>query len=373
MPQTDVKRWTENLKHEREGEALYRALAEAEKDPKLSEVYTRLAKVEHAHSERWRRKLEDAGVEVPPIRVSWRARMLMALARRFGVAAVLPTVIQFEQTDSRDYIHQGDARDLVSDDQSHARVLRHISRTMPGGLDGGQVARMESRHRGAGGNALRAAVLGGNDGLVSNLSLIMGVAGAALSREQIIVTGIAGLMAGACSMALGEWLSVQSSRELYERQIAMEKEEIEEAPEEEAEELSLIYQARGLPEKLARTMATEIMSDPENALQTLAREELGIDPKELGGSPWVAAGTSFVLFSLGAIMPLIPFFFLGGRSAVIASAIFSAIGLFTIGAAITLFTGRSALMSGLRQVAFGLTAALLTFFIGRLIGVGLAS
>lgn len=373
MPQTDVKRWTENLKHEREGEALYRALAEAEKDPKLSEVYTRLAKVEHAHSERWRRKLEDAGVEVPPIRVSWRARMLMALARRFGVAAVLPTVIQFEQTDSRDYIHQGDARDLVSDDQSHARVLRHISRTMPGGLDGGQVARMESRHRGAGGNALRAAVLGGNDGLVSNLSLIMGVAGAALSREQIIVTGIAGLMAGACSMALGEWLSVQSSRELYERQIAMEKEEIEEAPEEEAEELSLIYQARGLPEKLARTLATEIMSDPENALQTLAREELGIDPKELGGSPWVAAGTSFVLFSLGAIMPLIPFFFLGGRSAVIASAVFSGIGLFTIGAAITLFTGRSALMSGLRQVAFGLTAALLTFFIGRLIGVSLSS
>ena len=173
-------------------------------------------------------------------------------------------------------------------------------------------------------------------------------------------------------MALGEWLSVQSSRELYEKQIAVEKEEIAANPQEEAEELALIYQAKGLPEQQAREVADRLMSNHASALDTLAREELGIDPGELGGSAFQAAAVSFLLFALGAIIPLLPFVFLSGTSAVIAAMIASGAGLFTIGAAITLLTGRGVLFSGLRQVGVGLAAASLTFGIGRLVGVSLS-
>jgi len=172
-------------------------------------------------------------------------------------------------------------------------------------------------------------------------------------------------------MALGEWLSVQSSRELYKHQIEIERAEILAAPEEEEEELALIYEARGLPAEDARRLAKQISHDPSATLETLAREELNVDPAELGGSAWVAAGTSFVLFALGAILPVIPFTLLQGTSAVTASMLLSAVGLFVIGSGITLFTGRSVLYSGTRQVVFGLAAAAITFGIGRLIGVKL--
>jgi VIT1/CCC1 family predicted Fe2+/Mn2+ transporter len=184
-----------------------------------------------------------------------------------------------------------------------------------------------------------------------------------------LVTGFAGLLAGAISMALGEWLSVQSSRELYKHQIEIEQQELASVPEEEAEELALIYEARGVPKKEAQRMAQHIISDPDSALETLAREELNVDPSELGGSAWEAALTSFLLFSLGAIIPIIPYTFLSGTMGILVSMIFSAIGLFVVGAAITLFTGRSVIYSGFRQVLFGLAAAGITFSIGRLIGV----
>ena len=282
---------------------------------------------------------------------------------------MLPSVTTLEQVDAHKYDQQTDLPTLAGDERSHARLLRTITQGASQGLEGGALAQIEGRHRAAGGNALRAAVLGANDGLVSNLSLVMGVAGAALSGSAILITGLAGLLAGACSMALGEWLSVQSSRELYQRQIEIERVEIANAPAEEAEELALIYQARGLDETQARTMAARIMEDDANALQTLAREELGIDPKALGGSAWEAAITSFLLFAVGAIIPVAPFMFLSGMTAVITSLIFSTIGLFVIGAGITLFTGRSVLSSGGRQVLFGLAAAAITYLIGRLIGV----
>ena len=233
------------------------------------------------------------------------------------------------------------------------------------------MARLEGRHRAIGGNALRAAVLGANDGLVSNLSLVMGVAGADLHGRALLITGLAGLLAGACSMAMGEWLSVQSSRELYQRQIAIEEAELEQAPEEEAEELALIYQSRGIPEPQARALAAALIADEGNALETLSREELGIDPSELGGSAWEAAGTSFVLFCAGAIVPVIPFFSQAGSTAVIGSLALSALCLFAIGAAITLLTGRGVLYSGMRQLIFGLGAAGLTYGIGRLVGVSI--
>ncbi len=372
MNSNDTRRLLDNLQDELNGVALYQALADAEKNPKIAEVYRRLAAVEQRHADTWAERLRAAGTTVPPVHLTWRTRALSWLARRFGVDLVLPSISSLEQIDSHAYQQQPDAAALAPDESSHARLLQQITRTTKGGLEGSALMQIEGRHRGSGGNALRAAVLGASDGLLSNLSLVMGVAGAELAGSSILITGFAGLLAGAFSMALGEWLSVQSSRELYQRQIAIEKEEIATAPEEEAEELALIYQARGLDEARARQLSGQIMSDKAGALDTLAREELSIDPKELGGSAWEAAITSFLLFAVGAIVPVAPFLVLHGMSAVVASIVLSAIGLFVIGAITTLFTGRTVLFSGTRQVAFGLIAAAITYGIGHLLGVSIS-
>jgi VIT1/CCC1 family predicted Fe2+/Mn2+ transporter len=231
------------------------------------------------------------------------------------------------------------------------------------------IARLEGRHHALGGNALRAAVLGANDGLCSNLSLVMGVAGADLAPHAILVTGLAGLLAGAFSMALGEWLSVSTTRESYRRQIKTEADELEQLPEEEEEELALIYQAKGLPADQAKALAQRLIANKETALDTLVREELGIDPEELGGSAWAAAGTSFLLFAVGAIFPVAPYFVLAGLPAVIASLAASGFALFLIGAGTTLFTGLEVWFSGLRQLLIGFAAAGVTYGVGKLIGV----
>ncbi len=372
MATQETDRYLANWQDEMNGAMLYQALADAEPDPKLAEVYRRLAATERKHAEAWAARLQAAQVPVPPFRPAWRVRALAWLARRFGPGLVLPSIAGLEQKDSGKYNGQGDAPEMAADEQSHARLLSQITRASPGGMEGATLARLEGRHRATGGNALRAAVLGASDGLLSNLSLVMGVAGAELAGNTILITGLAGLLAGASSMALGEWLSVQSSRELYEHQIKTEKAEIAANPEEEADELALIYQSRGLDEPQARAMATQIMSDQANALETLAREELGLDPKELGGSAWEAAITSFLLFATGAAIPVIPFVVLKGMPAVAVAIVLSMAGLFLIGAAITLFTGRSILYSGLRQMLFGLVAAAITYGVGRLIGVSLA-
>jgi VIT1/CCC1 family predicted Fe2+/Mn2+ transporter len=259
---------------------------------------------------------------------------------------------------------------MSADEKSHARLMGALSGRQ-NGMGGSEVAQLEGRHHATGGNALRAAVLGANDGLVSVLSLTMGAAGANLPGHGVLITGIAGLLAGASSMALGEWLSVQSSRELYQNQIKIEAEEIEHTPLEEQEELALIYQSKGLPEERARELAAHMMGDKANILDTLSREELGIDPEELGGSPWVAAITSFFLFSAGAIIPLFPFIFSHGLTAILSSLILGALALFLTGAAITLLTGKSVWVSGFRQVLIGLIAAGLVFGVGKLIGVSI--
>jgi VIT1/CCC1 family predicted Fe2+/Mn2+ transporter len=368
----DAKRFKANLIDELNSAALYRALAANEKSPEIAEVYRRLADTEQGHADAWAKRLEEAGVKVPEFYPSWRTRVLSLLARRFGVGTVLPTLAAVERTASVGYDGQPEAEDMIATERSHARILGRIGESVRGGMGGAAVAQIEGRHRGAGGNALRAAVLGASDGLLSNFNLVMGVAGAQLSGKTILLTGFAGLLAGAISMALGEWISVQSSRELYQEQLRTEKEEIAADPEEEIEELVLIYQARGLEEPEARALAERIMGDPESALETLARDELGIDPGELGGSAWEAAFTSFFLFAAGAILPVAPYIFLSGTTAFIASAGLSAAGLFLTGAAITLFTGRPVFYSGMRQVLFGLAAASVTFSVGRLIGVAIA-
>jgi len=368
----DIKRYRANLLDELNSAALYRALAAKEKSEGLAELYRRLADTEQEHAAAWAARLEEAGEQVPSFRPSWRTRVLAMLAGRFGVDTVLPTLAGIERNATSGYDDQPEAAEMVDVERSHARLLSRLDESVRGGRGGAAVARIEGRHRTAGGNALRAAVLGASDGLLSNFNLVMGVAGAALSGTAIMLTGVAGLLAGAISMALGEWISVQSSRELYQEQLEREKEEIASAPEEELEELVLIYQARGLAEQEARALATRLMGDRDTALETLARDELGIDPDELGGSAWEAAVTSFLLFAAGAILPVVPYFFLAGTAALAASAGLSAAGLFCIGAAITLFTGRPVLWSGARQVLFGLAAAGVTYSVGRLIGVTIA-
>jgi VIT1/CCC1 family predicted Fe2+/Mn2+ transporter len=371
-PSPETSQYRENWQKEIDGMTLYNTLAEIELKPELADVYRRLAASEEKHAVVWEKRLKEAGARVPARRPSWRAAIMCFLAKRFGSQFVLPTITGNERADSLAYDSQPEAKTDVgrmsADEKSHARLMAAVSNRQ-NGLGGSDVAQLEGRHRATGGNALRAAVLGANDGLVSVLSLTMGAAGANLPGHGVLITGVAGLLAGASSMALGEWLSVQSSRELYQNQIRIEADEIEHAPQEEQEELALIYQSKGLPEERAREMAAHLMGDKANILDTLSREELGIDPKELGGSPWEAAITSFFLFSAGAIIPLIPYIFLHGLTAILTSLALGALALFLTGAAITLLTGKSVWVSGLRQVLIGLAAAALVFGVGKLIGV----
>ncbi|HYM30726.1 MAG TPA: VIT1/CCC1 family protein [Candidatus Cybelea sp.] len=368
-----ARRYRANLQGEINSASLYRTLAEVEPDKRLASVYGRLAAVEEAHAEFWRKQLGRIGARVPGLSAGWRTRALEWLARRFGPAFVLPTVNALEQSDVAQYDRQAEAAagGLPADERSHARIVEAVAATSPTGLSGSALARLEGRHRAMGGNALRAAVLGANDGLVSNLSLVMGIAGAASSEQTVLLSGLAGLIAGACSMALGEWLSVNSSRELYQRQIATEAEELAATPDEERQEMQLIYEAKGLSATEAKALADRLMSNSKTALDTLVREELGIDPEELGGSAITAAATSFLLFSAGAIFPVAPYLFLHGHTALAASLASSGVALFVIGGATSLLTGRHVLFSGLRQVAIGAAAAAVTYGVGTLLGVAI--
>jgi VIT1/CCC1 family predicted Fe2+/Mn2+ transporter len=366
----DIKRFKANLKEEVDGVALYRLLSAAEKDPHLREVYDRLAASEDRHVKIWQQHLEAAGVAVPNYRPSLRVKFLGWLARRFGTSTVSPIVTRMEMSATDMYDDQPEALEanLPADERSHARLFREISRTGGTGLEV-DIARVEGRHRAGTGNALRAAVLGANDGLVSNLCLVLGVAGASPGRDVVILAGVGGLLAGSISMALGEWISVRSSAEAFERQLAIERAELEFMPEEEEEELFLIYRAKGLSEAEARSASKRLLSNPASALDTLAREELGMAGNE-AGNPWVAAGTSFATFSVGAVIPILAWLFVGGAPAVIGSAVCSAFGLFATGAVTTLFTGRSIWFSGTRMVVFGAVGAAISFGVGSLIGAG---
>ena len=218
------------------------------------------------------------------------------------------------------------------------------------------------------GGRLRAAVLGVNDGLVSNFSLVMGVAGGTRNHEFVLLAGVAGLLAGAFSMAAGEYISMRSQRDVYEHRLRMEKAELEEWPEEEEEELVLIYQAKGFTRTEAQAIARKIMSSPDIALETMAREELGIDPSQLG-SPWGAAISSFVAFVIGATLPIIPFLVGGGDAAIVASAVVGGSALAVVGGLLAVVTSRSVAWGALRMLLAGGFAATVTFSVGSLIGV----
>lgn len=366
----DLSRYRSNLQTEIDSAALYRAMQATEKNPQVAEVYGRLAAVEEGHAEFWRKRVIAVG-GTPVKAPGWRARALIWIARRFGPETVLPVVATLETMDRDVYDQQLESKStaMPAEERSHARLLTELTGRRNIAWDGALFSRLEGRHGAGGGNALRAAILGANDGLVSNLSLVMGVAGAAFSEQTVLITGIAGLLAGSCSMAMGEWLSVQGARELYAKQIATEADELTEFPEEEKEELILIYRAKGMGLEEARAIAERVMGKKDAALDTLVREELGINPADLGGSAWAAAISSFCVFMLGAIIPVVPFMFLKGSDAVLASAAASAVALFLIGAVTSLFTSRSAWFSGVRQLLIGAAAAAVTYGAGHLFGV----
>ncbi|OGA20597.1 MAG: rubrerythrin family protein, partial [Betaproteobacteria bacterium RIFCSPLOWO2_02_FULL_65_24] len=342
-------------------------------DPVRKDLFLQLSRAETEHADVWRDKLEQAGIVDTTYGPSMRTRLLAFLARKFGPRFVLPTVAGFEFADRNKYANQADAAALSSEEHGHAAVVQAAAGSVRrGGMAGADIAKAERWHRGGSGNELRAAVLGANDGLVSNFCLMMGVAGAGVPTGTVLLTGLAGLVAGACSMALGEWLSVTNASELARTQIDKERDELEHTPEAEQKELALIFQAKGLQRSEAQRVASEIMRDKSAALDTLVREELGIDPAELGGNPWSAAGFSFVLFALGALFPVLPFLAMNGTQAVLASIGTSALALGAVGVMSSLFSGRGIGYSALRQIVVGCAAAALTYGIGALLGVSLS-
>ncbi len=370
ITKNDIKRYRTNIRAEQERVALYQALASAEQDFHLAELYRRVAEVEQRHATIWADHLHRAGATVPEARPGWLTCMLIWLAQRFGVQAVLPFISTMERSTSHSYENQIEAQaaGMPGDERSHARLFRTLRTETRNGLTGPALVLFEGRHRNTGGNAFRAAILGASDGLTTNISLVMGVAGANLAGRTILFTGIAGMLAGALSMAIGEWLSVQSARELSRHQSEVERQELMEIPEEELEELALIYEAKGIEKETARQMAERIMSKGNVASDTLAREASSIDRHDLGGSAWEAAITSFLLFSLGAIVPVMPFLFGSGTVTVIISLLISVLGFVVIGAGTTLTTGTPLFKSAGRQVLLGLLAAGITFSLGRLVG-----
>jgi vacuolar iron transporter family protein len=396
MAAIDSTQSLENLKLERDAIVLYDALASIEKDERRATAFRTIASNERRHADIWAGKLRDRGVDVPPHDgPRMRVRLIIALARLFGTHAVSDLVQALEGDEEELYDAQStpEVASIAADEREHAEIWKRLGtarsrdgrarvrlpqRQADGSIDlegvekPTEIGRRESWHRTTRSGTVRAVIFGVSDGLVSNLSLVMGVAGAAPEPRFILLAGIAGMLAGASSMAAGEYISMQSQRELFERQIELERAELEAMPEEEEAELAAVYRARGFTADEAATIAHRLFSDPETALDTLVREELGLDPDELG-SPWGAAFGSFVAFGAGAIVPVIPYLFGGGALVFGLAFGLSLLALFAVGAGVSLLTGRGVLYSGLRQVGIGAGAAAVTYVVGTLLGVSLAS
>lgn len=331
--------------HEKESAWLYGQVATAEPDARKRDLFLKLAAAAEDQAARWAKSPRE-------FHPALRARIVAGLVRRFGPRAMRGVLAAMK------------LRGL----SIYSAPLAPPGHAMPTSL-----TEVGARHRSAVGGNLRAAVFGVNDGLVSNASLVVGVAGAGAPPEYVLMSGVAGLLAGALSMAAGEYVSVRSQREMYEYQIALEREEVAEYPEEEAEELALIYQARGVGIEQAREVSRALFAKPEQALDVLAREELGLNPDDLG-SPWLAAAFSFVSFAAGAAVPLIPFAIApAGVSPLALTAAATAIALFVVGLAISLFTGKDAVRGGLRMVLIGGAAGLVSFLVGRALGVAIGA
>jgi VIT1/CCC1 family predicted Fe2+/Mn2+ transporter len=389
----DVERSLDNLKLERDAIVLYDALATIERDQRRADAFRRIAGNERRHADVWATKLREQGAEVPPAGgPRARVRFIILVARLFGTKAVADLVKALEGDEEEAYSAQDASPEvaaIAADEREHAVIWDQLN-AAPSGFtlgdparDGVAIARRatsaadvgrhESWHRTDGrSGTLRAVIFGVSDGLVSNLSLVMGVAGAASHNPSfVLLAGIAGLLAGAFSMAAGEYISMQSQRELFERQIALERAEMEAMPEEEQAELAAAYRAKGFSQAEAARIAKRIFQDPEVALDMLVQEELGLDRDQLG-NPVRAASGSFLAFAVGASVPVLPYVLGGGTAALAASLGLSLLALFAVGAAVSLLTGRGVLFSGFRQLGIGLAAALVTYAVGSIIGVAAA-
>ena len=392
MPPIDVEQSLDNLKLERDAIVLYDALAAIEKDSRRAEAFNRIVANERRHADIWASRLRELGATVPPAGgPRARVRLIILIARLFGTASVADLVKALEGDEEALYDSQGvspEVAAIAADEREHAEIWDRLKVTRDASAlgdpqrDGVALARAarsaaevgdrERWHRTGRSGTLRAVIFGVSDGLVSNLSLVMGVTGAAAGNPSfILLAGVAGLLAGAFSMAAGEYISMQSQRELFEHQIALERAEMEAMPEEEEAELAASYRAKGFSPDEAARIAQRIFQEPATALDILVREELGLDPDQLG-SAWGAAGGSFVAFAIGAVVPVIPYLLGGGTAALLASLGLSLAALFAVGAAVSLLTGRGFVFSGVRQLGIGLAAAAVTYLIGSLIGVSVA-
>ena len=337
-----LENWTE----EKTSAWLYRVVSDAEAGTPRQVLFLELAQVAEKQAAIWAEEMVKAGIPVPAAyRPDMRTRLIGWLVPRLGVAPMKGILAAMKVR----------GMSLYQGPRPHG---------IPTRLDQIDI----ERHKSAGSGNLRAAVFGVNDGLISNTSLILGVAGAGAGADVILLSGVAGLLAGAFSMAAGEYVSVRSQREFHEYQMTLEREELDQYPQEEAAELALIYEAKGIDPAQAREMADTLLQDPDRALDTLAREELGLNPDELG-SPWGAAISSFISFAIGASLPVLPYLLLSGATAFLGVLCVTAVALFGVGAAISLFTGRRALWGGLRMLLIGAAAGAATWAIGRALGV----
>jgi VIT1/CCC1 family predicted Fe2+/Mn2+ transporter/rubrerythrin len=389
----DAKRFLKYLEAEREASLMYRTLADmATGDPR--EALLELAEIEDRHAAHWESLLIEAGIEIPPDPgvLDSSSEKLVSRARQFSLQAVLPDLEQAERDAQGTYDEEPDALPgMAEDEHIHAQVLAGMveattesvgnAASSPALVSTGPPERSmadvraalnsaEPWHRTDKSGSLRAAVFGASDGLVSNTALVMGFAGSGIESGTVLFAGIAGLLAGAFSMAAGEYVSVASQRDLFQREIAMEAQELKEKPLEEQRELELIYRAKGLDRETAKAAAAKIMSNPETALDTLAREELGLDPDELG-SPVKVAASSFVAFASGAVVPVIPYVFLSGTAALVTAIVLAAIALVAVGGTVGRLSGAGVAKSAARQLLVGAGAAAVTFVIGKLVGVNL--
>ena len=372
----DPRRFLRYLDAERNASLLYRALAEST-DGEQREALLELADVEDKHAQHWVDKLTAYGVDIPPAPTVLNAddEQLVRRARSLGLVSVLETLEQNEGADAGMYDDEPEALPTMpSDEREHADVFR--------ALKGGEPERFPHRERPTKGGepwhrtdksgSVRAAVFGVSDGLVSNTALVMGFAGAslggAIENSVVLFAGLAGLLAGAFSMAAGEYVSMASQRDLFKREIDLERQELLEKPEEERLELELIYRAKGLPREQARAVADQIMKDPEIALDTLAREELGLDPGELG-SAWKAAVWSFLSFAIGASVVVVPYALFSGMTAFVLAVVLALVSLIVVGGLVGYQSGRGVVFSAGRQVLWGVGAAGVTYLVGSLVGV----
>ncbi|HEY4227561.1 MAG TPA: VIT1/CCC1 transporter family protein [Candidatus Limnocylindrales bacterium] len=373
MPTIDVAQSLENLKLERDAINLYDALATIEKDPRRADAFRTIAGNERRHAEVWAGKLRDLGAQVPAIGgPRLRIRAIVLLARLFGTHAVRDMVQALEGDEEQTYTAQAspEVEAIAADEREHAAIWQRLSSPVGHAVvRPADIASNERWHHAGRSGTLRAVIFGVSDGLTSNLALVMGIAAASSGQGSfVLLAGVAGLLAGSFSMAAGEYISMQSQRELFERQIALERAELEAMPAEEEAELAAVYRSKGFTQAEAETIAARMFKDPKQALDTLVREELGLDPDQLG-SPWSAAAGSFVAFAVGAAIPVIPYVLTKGPTAFVAAFSLSIVALFAVGAGVSLLTGRGMLFSGGRQVLIGAAAAIVTYVVGVAIGV----